>query len=198
MNAKSTSEQFVKLLAAREFKSLARIFAPDARARYLLPHGLEEYRGGDAIVRRIESWFGPASELTLDLSSVEAVGRRQRLSWRFSLRRGGGPAEVIEQLAFLDVGDGGIEQLDLLCSGFMAASTAHVFDAGAMGCADGLAQEFRRQLSEVPVGESLQVVVRDPAAREDLPALARLLGQTVTSVEAHDDGRLAINVERIR
>jgi TusA-related sulfurtransferase len=67
-----------------------------------------------------------------------------------------------------------------------------------MGCADGLAQEFRRQLSEVAVGDSLTVLVRDPAAKEDLPALARLLGQSVTSVEAHDDGRLAVTVEKVK
>jgi TusA-related sulfurtransferase len=77
-----------------------------------------------------------------------------------------------------------------------AKHTMHVFEAGEMGCADGLAQEFRRRLAEVPIGESLQVVVSDPAAKEDLPSLARLLGQRVTSTEAHDDGHLTITVER--
>ena len=77
-----------------------------------------------------------------------------------------------------------------------AASSVQVFEAGAMGCADGLAQEFRRQMATVPIGGSLEVVVSDPAAKEDLPSLARLLGQRVTSTEAHDDGRLTITVER--
>jgi TusA-related sulfurtransferase len=67
-----------------------------------------------------------------------------------------------------------------------------------MGCADGLAQEFRRRLDAVPVGDSLAAVVSDPAAKEDLPSLARMLGQAVTSIEAHDDGRLTINVEKRR
>jgi TusA-related sulfurtransferase len=74
----------------------------------------------------------------------------------------------------------------------------HVFDAGTRGCADGLAAEFKRRLGEIPVGESLQVVVRDPAAKADLPALARLLGQTVMAVEEHQDGRLIINVEKTK
>jgi TusA-related sulfurtransferase len=74
--------------------------------------------------------------------------------------------------------------------------TLHVFEAGSMGCADGLAQEFRRRIANVPIGESLEVVVRDPAAKEDLPSLARLLGQRITSTEAHNDGRLTITVER--
>jgi TusA-related sulfurtransferase len=67
-----------------------------------------------------------------------------------------------------------------------------------MGCADGLAQEFRRRLEGVPVGGSLRVMVSDPAAREDLPSLARLLGQRVASTEAQDDGRLSITVERLK
>jgi TusA-related sulfurtransferase len=64
-----------------------------------------------------------------------------------------------------------------------------------MGCADGLPQEFRRRIRTVPVGEKLVVIARDPAAKEDLPALARMLGHKVLSVETQEDGRLVINVE---
>jgi TusA-related sulfurtransferase len=197
------AQQFVELLAVRDFGRLAEALAEDAHARLLLPHGLEEHAGRDAIVGRIESWFGSASEFELMSSSAETVGARQRLSWRFSVVRDSGHREVIEQLVFLDHGPDGIGQMDLLCSGFqldpdVAESTTHVFDAGPMGCADGLAQEFRRRLNDVSVGDSICVVVRDPAAKEDLPALARMLGQSVTSMEAHEDGRLTINVERVK
>jgi TusA-related sulfurtransferase len=197
----TTSQKFLELLAARDFERLTATLASDAHARFLLPHGLEEYAGRDAIVGRITSWFGAASVFDLTSSSEETVGLRQRLSWRFSVVRDGGSREVIEQLVYLDLGPRGIERIDLLCSGFqMEASVApgpmQVFEAGAMGCADGLAQEFRRRMAEVPIGGSLEVVVSDPAAKEDLPSLARLLGQRVTSTEAHDDGRLTITVER--
>jgi TusA-related sulfurtransferase len=197
------SQQFVELLAVRDFGRLAETLAQDARARLLLPHGLEEHAGRHAIIGRIESWFGSASEFELISSSAETVGARHRLSWRFSVVRDGQHREVIEQLVFLNHGSNGIEQIDLLCSGFqldrkVASSAAHTFDAGPMGCADGLAQEFRRRLNEVPIGDSIGVVVRDPAAKEDLPALARMLGQSVTSMEAHEDGRLTINVERVK
>lgn len=193
--------RFLELLAARDFAALAALVAQDARARLLLPRGVEEHAGREAIVGRIEGWFGSASEFELTSSSADVVGTRHRLSWRFSLVREAGTREEIEQVSFLDVASEGIERLDLLCSGFHKAAraseeSAHVFDAGAMGCGDGLAQEFRRRLEEVPVGESIRVVVRDPAAKEDLPALARMLGQSVTSAEAHGDGRLEITVER--
>jgi TusA-related sulfurtransferase len=78
------------------------------------------------------------------------------------------------------------------------AMTMHRFDAGAMGCADGLAREFRTRIRAIPVGDVLEVATSDPAAKEDLPPLARLMGHTVRSVESSGDGRLLITVERGR
>ena len=197
----TTSQKFLELLAARDFEHLTATLASDAHARFLLPHGLEEYAGRDAIVGRIKSWFGSASIFDLTSSSEEPIGLRHRLSWRFSVVRDGRSREVIEQLVYMDLGPTGIERIDLLCSGFLLepevdTGPRQIFEAGAMGCADGLAQEFRRRIATVPIGGSLEVVVSDPAAKEDLPSLARMLGQRVTSTEAHDDGRLTITVER--
>ena len=198
--AGATSHRFLELLAARDFERLVASLTSDAHARFLLPHGLEEYDGRDAIVARIRSWFGSASVFDLAASSEDEVGMRHRISWRFNVVRDGSH-QVIEQVVYLDLGPRGIERIDLLCSGFLpepdiAAGPAQVFDAGDMGCADGLAQEFRRQIAKVSIGGSLEVVVSDPAAKEDLPSLARLLGQRITSTQAHDDGRLTITVER--
>lgn len=74
----------------------------------------------------------------------------------------------------------------------------HEFDAGEMSCGDGLASEFRRRIQAIPVGDALAVTARDPAAKEDLPPLARLMGHRVHSIEAPGDGRLVITVERGR
>ena len=196
----ATSHKFLELLAARDFERLVDSLASDAHARFLLPHGLEEYDGREAIVARIRSWFGSASVFDLAASTEDEVAMRHRISWRFNVVRDGS-RQVIEQLVYLDLGPQGIERIDLLCSGFLTepsvvAGPTQVFDAGDMGCADGLAQEFRRQMANVSIGGSLEVVVSDPAAKEDLPSLARLLGQRITATEAHDDGRLTITVAR--
>ena len=148
----TTSQKFLELLAARDFERLAATLASDAHARFLLPHGLEEYAGRDAIVGRIKSWFGAASVFDLTSSSEETVGLRQRLSWRFSVVRDSGSREVIEQLVYLDLGPAASPRDRPLCSGSkwarIAAGPTQVFEAGAMGCADGLAQEFlRRQMA---------------------------------------------------
>ncbi len=74
----------------------------------------------------------------------------------------------------------------------------HIFDAGDLGCGTGLPREFLSQIRAIPVGDHLRAVVSDPAAREDLPALARMLGQSVISLETANDGRLLITVERLK
>jgi TusA-related sulfurtransferase len=192
-------EEFVTLLAARNFDRLAATLADDAQGRLLLPYGLEEPNGRDAIVGHFKRWFGSASRFELASSSEETVGPRHRATWRFNVEREG-RREVIEQLVYVEVGPQGIRKIDLLCSGFQqeAANAIKHFDAGAMGCADGLAQEFRQQLAEVPLGALLEVVVRDPAAKEDLPSLARMLGQQIRSIDSTADGRQIITVERTK
>lgn len=72
----------------------------------------------------------------------------------------------------------------------------HRYDAGGMGCGDGLPQEFRRQINSIPAGDDLELTTRDPSAKEDLPALSRLLGHEVISVKTGDDGSTIVVVRR--
>lgn len=75
-------------------------------------------------------------------------------------------------------------------------SETHEFDAGMMGCADGLSQEVKRQINAIPVGDTLVVIARDPIAKTDLPALARLLGHKVHSVELNQSAQIVVTIER--
>lgn len=199
MHERGAPDAFLSALLVRDFDRLAECLAPSAQARLLLPRGPEVQSGRDAIAHRIEGWFATVSRFEVLDSGCEQVGPRTRLNWRFRLCRDGETNEVIEQVAFVAVDPEGIAEMALLCSGFLREEqprAARVFDAGSMGCADGLAQEFRRRLGEVGVGESLTVIVSDPAAKEDLPSLVRMLGQSISSVETRSDQRLAITVEK--
>lgn len=198
----SHPQAFLDAVTGRDFDALEASLAADVLGRLLLPRKVEEYHSRAELRARIEGWFGRAADFEVLAATLEPIAGRMRLTWRFRLVRDTAP-EMIEQVAFVDAGEHGITRLDLVCSGFLAAERAEtcaveVFDAGTMGCADGLAQEFRRRMASVPVGSSLVTVVRDPAAKEEVPPLARLLGHTVTSVESAGDGSIKIVVERRR
>lgn len=73
-----------------------------------------------------------------------------------------------------------------------------IYDAGDTGCGEGLHMEFRRRLQTLQVGELIEVLLRDPSAKEDLPPLVRMMGQRIRAAEEQDDGSLKLLVERAR
>ena len=194
---------FLDALTAREFAVARALLADDVRFRMLLPSGLQTEADADATIGRFVGWFGDADPFEVEASSSGEVEGRAAIICRFRLRHADG-WEVIEQHLMLNVGaDGRVEAIDLLCSGFRSIaacdpSRVHHFDAGDLGCADGLAGEFRRHMQQIPVGDVLVVSTRDPAAKGDLPPLARMMGHAVRSIEASGDGRLLVSVERGR
>jgi TusA-related sulfurtransferase len=81
-----------------------------------------------------------------------------------------------------------VTELDVKCT----------YDAGTMGCGEGLHREFRRQMQALEVGDIMEFLVRDPSAKEDLPPLARMMGFRIRSQEMGDDGVMSLVVERAR
>jgi hypothetical protein len=119
METTTATQSFLDHLTARNFEELAGTLAPDAVARLLLPRGPDLTAGAEAIAQRLEGWFGAADRFTVLATSDEQVGRRRLMHWKFRLCRDGETVEVIEQVAFADVGPNGISRLDLVCSGFL-------------------------------------------------------------------------------
>ena len=83
-------------------------------------------------------------------------------------------------------------------AGPAAWDVACTYDAGSMGCGEGLPMEFRRRVHSVEVGEVIEIVLRDPSAKDDLPSLARMMGHRIRSMRDRDDGALVVLVERAR
>jgi TusA-related sulfurtransferase len=200
------ASELVRAVAARDLDGIVGTLATDVRFRYLIPPGPGEVMGAAEVAAKYFEWFGDADAVEVQDILVHQVSDRTSARYRFLLREQEG-WEVVEQQTFLDVDtEGQITSIDLLCSGFRPAEgpegvssvETHEFDAGTMGCTDGLAPEFRRRIGAIPVGDVLVVTARDPAAKEDLPPLARMMGHTVRSIEAAGDGRLLITVERGR
>jgi len=199
-------DRFVEAVAASDLHGIVAALAPDARFRYLIPPGPGEIVGAAAVAAKYLQWFGEADALRVQSVLVEPLADRISVRYRFLLHEQEG-WEVIEQQTFLDMDEElRITAIDLLCSGFrptggeepVRSSGTHQFDAGMLGCADGLAQEFRRRILAIPTGDVLVVETSDPAAKEDLRRFGLMLGHTVRSVEPSGNGRLLITVERGR
>lgn len=191
--------EFLDALGRLDHDALRATLVPDARLRALVPGGPVEEQGRDAVAARFVAWFGRRGRTeTLDQRINEAPGGRTSLVYRLRVVRGDEDTTVVEQHAFLRATEDGIARIELVCSGFVPTTSraAHAveFDAGDLGCGTGLPQEFRRHLARVEVGGSLTVLTSDASAREDLPALARLLGHRVASVATRADGRTQIQV----
>ncbi|WLQ07169.1 hypothetical protein [Arthrobacter oryzae] len=191
----------INALTARDFTGAQSLLAPGIQFRMLVPGRLMTDQGANATIHRFASWFAGADQFHVEASSVQEIEGRAVVTYRLRLHDARG-WQLLEQHLMLDVGtDGRVEAIDLLCSGFRPSTVdepghVHPFDAGDLGCADGLARDFREQIQHIPIGDVLLVSTRDPAAKEDLPSMARLMGHVVHSIKAPGDGRLLVSVER--
>jgi hypothetical protein len=112
---------FLEGLAVQDFARLGRALAADACMRALVPSGLREWTGADAIADRFAHWFGDTQDFDLVEATVGEVGGRLHLHWRMRLRaeRLGAGWFTVEQQVYADTDDSGrIAGLDLLCTGY--------------------------------------------------------------------------------
>ena len=112
---------FLEGLAAQDFARLGGALAADAHLRALMPRGLREWTGAEAISDQFARWFGDTEDFELVEATVGEVGGRLHLHWRLRLQaeRLGPGWFTVEQQAYADTADGGrIARLDLLCTGY--------------------------------------------------------------------------------
>jgi hypothetical protein len=117
----SPAGSLVEGLAAQDFAQLGRALAADACLRALLPSGLREWTGAEAIAHRFARWFGDTEDFELTEAAVGEVGGRLHLQWRLRLQaeRLGPGWFTVEQHVYADTDESGrIAQLDLLCTGY--------------------------------------------------------------------------------
>jgi hypothetical protein len=106
----------VEALAAGDFERLQGLLAVDVRLRALVPRGLVELTGADAVAAQFRRWFGDASAIVPLDCQLGLVGDRSVIGYRLEVQEDA--RYVVEQQAFADVVDGRIAALDLVCSGF--------------------------------------------------------------------------------
>ena len=192
---------FLEGLARARTTDLLGALAPEATLLAMLPGGVEERRGRDAVAARFVDWY-LAEDRTTELLEATVVPVVDRVAVAIDARVtvDGTPTRIAQRL-MVDGDADGMVDLHLLCSGFRpeaAPGSGATFDAGDLGCTTGLAAAFRAQLADVDLGATLTTVAHDPVALEELPSLARLLGHEVTSAFRRDDGAVEIRVVRRR
>lgn len=115
----SVAAGLIGALAARDWERLAACFAPDAVFRAVVPNPenpFRELRGPEEAAGQLARWFGDADELELLSSSIGELPGSVRFSYRFAAHED--QWYVVEQQCYATIGPRGIENLQLVCSGF--------------------------------------------------------------------------------
>ena len=140
-SASNLAHRFTAALAARDAAALLSLFGREVDFRGLTPGRVWEAQTADALIDDVilGAWFEPG-DVIQRIESVQAgrVGTRTRIGYRLRVENAGG-SFTVEQQAYLDLVDGMITWLRVLCSGFVpvaesdARATADSRDAQLKG-----------------------------------------------------------------
>jgi hypothetical protein len=104
-------------VAGRDDGRLGALLTDTVRLRALLPGGLVESHGRDAVVSRFAGWFADFDTVELVDAAGEPVADRLLVHYRLAPRQGPRRWTCTQTLIGKTVGDQ-FATLDLLCSGF--------------------------------------------------------------------------------
>ena len=111
--------QFAEALAAKDFDVIATLLHTEIDFRGMTPRKHWEAHDPDAVIGGIlRSWFDDDDHIVaLVHLDTDAFADRERVGYRFRVRRADG-TYLVEQQAYLEVRDGRIGWMRVLCSGF--------------------------------------------------------------------------------
>jgi len=107
---------FLDALSRRDFDLLAGYLDDEVRFRALTPPAQLDLTGPDAVIEKLQQWFGGDQEFAVLDAEIGQVGSRLSMRWRLRVHSGG-VSRVVEQHVFVTVAKR-IVIFDLLCSGF--------------------------------------------------------------------------------
>jgi hypothetical protein len=115
--ATDVGTRFLEALSSRDYDVLGACFAADGTLRGVVPPGLREADGREAIVERFRLWTDDIEDYELADSEAAPFADMLRLRWAV---KGVDPElglNAYEQTAYVEVTDGEIVQMRLACSG---------------------------------------------------------------------------------
>jgi hypothetical protein len=133
------SERWAAALEAADFAGLGRCLADDVRIRAVLPSRFADASGRDEAVALLRQWLGGDRGFAVLTASSGTVGDVLRLGYR--VRISGPEPCLMERHGYCRVGADGIDDLRLVCSGWIPAPSAAL--PGAPGSGDRHGAGFR-------------------------------------------------------
>jgi hypothetical protein len=117
IHARDVASGFLEALSRRDYDGLASMFKEDGRMRGLVPPGLREAEGREAIAERFRIWNSGGEDWELVESDTEELADVIRLRWRVASTDPELGRTVYEQTAYAEIDEGGIAWMNLVCSG---------------------------------------------------------------------------------
>lgn len=121
MTTETLAEDFAAAVAAHDHDCLRTLLDDEVRLRALLPAQIIEDHGRAAVLARYVEWFGGYSRVELVRAAGDTVGDRVLVHYTVGAVHETGP-HVIAQTLMCGVYDGRIGKIDLVCSGWRAAT----------------------------------------------------------------------------
>ena len=112
--------RFLDALGRRDYDALGRCFAAEATLRSILPPGLREDDGRDAIVRRFRLWTEEIEDYEVLAADAAPCADLLRLQWELGgldPNFDGEGRSIFDQTAYAEVEGGLIGVMRLACSG---------------------------------------------------------------------------------
>jgi hypothetical protein len=116
--------RFLEALGRRDYETLGLCFASDATLRAILPPGLREDDGREAIVRRFRAWTEDIDDFEVLAADAEPCADLLRIRWELGgldPHFDGEGRSVFEQMAYAEVEGDSIAAMRLACTGRRAA-----------------------------------------------------------------------------
>ena len=118
MHQAAAGERLLSAIAARDYASVERCFAPNARFEVLTPHELRSHRSAEEAAARYRYWLQPLDEFTVLESDAVPIADRVRIRYRFRGRDERGGWQLNEHTGYAAVEDGLIVSMTVTCAGF--------------------------------------------------------------------------------
>ena len=116
IHARDVASGFLEAFSRRDYDGIAATFVEDGRLRGLVPPGLREADGREAIAERFRIW-NDVEDWELLESDREDLADLVKLHWRVASTDPELGRTVYEQTAYAEIGEGGIAWMNLVCSG---------------------------------------------------------------------------------